>query len=80
MTEQADARQFTLTLSISSAEYERLYRGQASTVLARDTQGRTLQFPAVSLRPFLGHNGVHGTFVIRVDGNNRLLAIQRQDG
>jgi hypothetical protein len=80
MSEQAGTRQFTLTLSISSADYERLYRGQACTVLARDAQGKALQFPALSLRPFLSHNGIHGTFVISVDGNNRLLAIRRQGG
>jgi len=80
MAEQARARQFTLTLAISRADYERLYRGQASTVIARDTQGRTLRFPALSLRPFLSHSGIHGTFVISVDATNRLLNIRRQDG
>jgi hypothetical protein len=80
MAAQSSARQFTLTLSISRADYERLYRGQARTVVARDTQGKTLQFPALSLRPFLSHNGIHGTFVISVDDNNRLLDIRRQVG
>jgi hypothetical protein len=79
MAEQSNARQFTLTLSISRADYERLYRGQARTVVARDTHGKTLQFPALSLRPFLSHNGIQGTFVISVDDNNRLLDIRRQD-
>jgi hypothetical protein len=69
---------FTVTLSISRVEFERLYRGQAKSVVARDHQGKTLQFPALSLRPFLSHNGIQGTFVIRVDDNNRLLDIQRR--
>jgi hypothetical protein len=80
MVEPSSARQFTLTLSISRADYERLYRGQVRTVVARDQHGRTLQFPALSLRPFLSHNGVHGTFIISVDGNNRLLDIWRAGG
>ena len=74
------SRQFTVTLSISRAEFERLYRGQARSVLARDEQGKTLRFPALSLRPFLRHEGISGTFVIHVDANNRLLGIHRQGG
>lgn len=80
MAEQSSARQFTLMLSISKADYERLYRGQVKTVVARDTQGKTLQFPALSLRQFLSHDGIHGTFVISVDADNRLLGIRRQCG
>jgi uncharacterized protein YqjF (DUF2071 family) len=73
-------RQFTITLSISRTEYERLYRGQAKTVLAHDTQGLTVQFPALSLRPFLAHDGIHGTFCLSVDATNRLLDIRRRNG
>jgi hypothetical protein len=80
MGEQAGARQFTLRLSISSVEYERLYRGEARTVVARDTEGRTLQFPAASLQPFLTHSGIQGTFVISIDADNRLLEIRRASG
>jgi len=74
----ADKQQFVVTLSISSADFERLYRGQVKTVLAHDQQGRSVQFPALSLRPFLTPGGIQGTFVIDVDDNNRLLDIQRQ--
>jgi len=80
MAQDPGAKTFTVTLSISKADYERLYRGQARTVLARDSQGTTLQFPALSLRQFLSHDGIHGTFVIRVNDNNRLLDIRRQGG
>jgi Protein of unknown function (DUF2835) len=73
-------REFTVTLSIARTEFERLYRGQARNVLARDAQGKTLQFPALSLRQFLGHEGVSGTFIIRVDASNRLLDIRRRTG
>lgn len=78
MTETETTQLFTVTLSIGCDEFERLYRGQAKTVVARDHNGKTLQFPALSLRPFLSHNGIQGTFVIRVDGNNRLVDIRRR--
>ncbi len=75
-----EVREFTVTLSIERAEYERLYRGQATTVVARDSRGITVQFPAQALRAFLNHTGISGTFLIRIDRNNRLLDIRRQDG
>jgi hypothetical protein len=77
MSAQTGGRRFTVDLSIGRDEFERLYRGQARIVLARDKQGRSLSFPALSLRPFLAHDGIRGTFVIRVDENNRLLDIHR---
>ena len=74
----AKIRQFTVSLTIGRTEFERLYRGQASNVLARDVHGRTVSFPARSLRPFLDHGGVRGTFVVEVDADNRLLGVRRR--
>lgn len=79
MVPDTGTREFTVSLSIGRTEYERLYRGQARNVLVRDAEGRTLQFPALSLRQFLTHEGIHGTFVIRVDADNRLLGVQRRE-
>jgi len=80
MPPDSGRRQFTVTLSIGRTDFERLYRGQARTVLARDITGKTLQFPALSLRPFLQHDGISGTFIIEVDADNRLLDIRRKGG
>lgn len=68
---------FTVTLDISAEAYQRMYRGEAHNVVALDTQGRRVQFPALSLRKFVTTEGVRGTFVIRVDADNRLVDIQR---
>ena len=55
-----------------------MYRGEARNVVALDTQGRRVQFPALSLRKFVTAEGVSGKFVIRVDADNRLVDIQRR--
>ena len=73
-------REFIVPLSITAEAYQRMYRGEARQVVARDTEGRKIQFPAASLRPFVSHDGVEGVFIIRVDENNRLIGIQRQRG
>ncbi len=72
--------EFIVPLSISAEAYQHMYRGEARQVVARDTEGRKIQFPAASLRPFVTHEGIEGVFVIRVDENNRLIDIQRQRG
>ncbi len=69
---------YTVALNISAEVYQRMYSGTARSVIARDTEGRRVQFPALSLRQFVTPEGVHGVFVIRVDANNRLVDIQRR--
>jgi uncharacterized protein YqjF (DUF2071 family) len=69
---------YTVVLDISPEAYQRMYRGEAQSVVAKDTQGRRVQFPALALRKFVTAEGVRGTFLIRVDANHRLVDIQRR--
>ena len=70
---------YVIDLQIPKDELLRYYRGAARGVNARARSGQRVQFPAQVLRPFVGHDGVCGTFVLRVDGANRLTGIQRLD-
>jgi hypothetical protein len=69
--------EYIVPLRISAEAYQRMYNGNARNVVARDRAGQTIQFPAASLRPFVTHDGISGTFVIRVDEQNRLASIRR---
>ncbi len=69
---------YTVILDISADAYQRMYRGEVRHVVARDTQGYRVQFPALALRKFVTAGGVRGTFLIRVDANHRLVDIQRR--
>jgi len=73
-------KEYIVPLSITADAYQRLYRGDARNVLAHDREGRRIQFPASSLRPFVTHEGIRGTFIIRVDEQNKLAGIRRMDG
>ncbi len=73
-------REFVVPLSIAADTYQHMYSGAAQNVIARDEEGRQIQFPAASLRPFVTREGVNGVFIIRVDENNRLLDIRRKGG
>ena len=71
------AHTYTVVLNISAQAYQRMYRGEARNVVARDTEGHRVQFPALSLRKFVTAEGVRGRFLIHVDANHRLVDIQR---
>lgn len=71
-------QELRVSLHISALEFQRLYRGEASTVQAQDSQGRHIQFPASALRKFVTREGIHGAFVLRIDKGNRLIDICRQ--
>ena len=71
---------FIVPLKIEAAAYQKMYRGDAQNVVALDIEGRTIQFPAASLRPFVTREVIKGVFIIQVDETNRLIDIQRRRG
>ena len=70
-------REYRFRLAISAEEYLAYYQGAANQVVTTAANGLRLQFPADSLRSFVTREGVHGVFVLRVDENNKLQAIER---
>lgn len=67
----------TVSLSISSDEYLKAYQGTGKIVLAKDTDGRRVRFPANILRPFVTHSGIHGIFRIEFDDDGKFRRISR---
>lgn len=66
-----------INLDIPASEYLRYYKGDASFVQTRARDGRSVRFPASLLRAFVDDSGVHGSFVLRYDGNHRLVSLSR---
>ncbi len=64
-------------LSISAEEYQKLYRFAIRDVHARSRDGRRVRFPVNVLRPYVGHNGIQGSFRISFDQNHRLASFDR---
>ena len=63
-------------LAISAEEYLNYYQGSAQVVVARSDDNRIIQFPASAIREFVTHEGIHGSFEISFDQNNKLIAVQ----
>ena len=70
-----DTVRFSLT--ISRTEYLRYYRGQASSVIVRCDDGRTVQFPASLLRDFVTADGVSGEFSLNFDERRKAIRLTR---
>ncbi len=64
-------------LNISPERFQAYYQGMVESVVATTTDGRTVQFPARVLRPFLTYQGVEGMFEITYDANLKFQRIQR---
>lgn len=70
-------RQLLVTLSITAEDYLRVYQGMAKKVYAKDHHGRRVSFPVNILQPYVTHEGVHGSFAIHFDEDNRFKDIRR---
>lgn len=67
----------TVQLNISPERFQAYYQGIVESVVATTKDGRTVQFPARVLRPFLSYQGVQGTFEIVFDTKLKFQAIRR---
>jgi adenine deaminase len=72
-----DQRKFRFRLTITREEYLSYYAGAASWVMAKAFEGETVRFPASFLREFVSEDGVHGTFEMVVDENDKLISLRR---
>jgi hypothetical protein len=67
----------TVRLRISPERFQAYYQGVVENVVAQSTDGRTIQFPARVLRPFLSYQGIQGTFEITFDATMKFQSIRR---
>ena len=70
-------KQFTFRLQISQQQYLQYYQGTANAVQVVSECGQKVNFPAIRLRPFMTHDGIHGRFCLTIDGNNRFIDLQK---
>lgn len=64
-------------ISIPAQEYLRVYQGTANRVLIRSRDGRTVSLPTRHLQPFLTHEGIRGSFMLRFNEQGKLLDLRR---
>lgn len=68
---------FYFALAIPRTHLLAYYQGHAQHILTVTDDGRRLQLPARTLRPFVTHAGLFGRFRAVVDSERRLLRLER---
>ena len=69
--------EFKFNLQLSAENYLQYYEGVAKAIQVKSFCGKTIQFPADKMREFVLEDGVHGTFVICLDDNNKFLSVKK---
>lgn len=70
-------QELILDLALPAERYLAWYRGQAGRVMMHSRDGRRVSLPAHHLRPFLSHEGVYGSFVMRFTAEGKLVSLGR---
>lgn len=77
-------QRFQFTLRIPTDDYALYYEGAVKDVQVETYGGIILRFPASVLRKYLTHDGIHGSFEMEVDHNDKFVSIRnidkKQDG
>jgi hypothetical protein len=69
-------KRYEFHLRISSEQYLGHYRRVVRDVIARCTDGQTVQFPAALLRRLVTTNGIHGDFILTGDDNGKCIELR----
>ena len=67
----------TVDISISAEEYLQHYQGSVKFVSCTSRDGKRVRFPTGILQPFVGHDGISGSFVIYFDKEHKFERIER---
>jgi hypothetical protein len=70
-------KRYEFHLRITSEKFVDYYRGAMRHVVARSTDGQSVQFPASLLQRFLRPDGIEGRFVLTCDEHNKCLSLAR---
>ncbi len=63
-------------IHISQEEVQRAYQG-VEYVYAQAIDGRSIRFPVRILWSFIGHDGIHGRFLIHFGKDNKFESVLR---
>lgn len=66
-------------INLSYEKFFEVYKGHAKYVVVKAIDGRTLQFPAEILKPYLTHTGIQGRFIIYFDDKNKFKSLEKMN-
>lgn len=69
-------QELVVHVNIGPEKVTAYYRGLAPRVMARATNGQTVQFPTSVLHRFITTDGIHGSFRLVFDDANKFVRIE----
>ncbi len=70
-------RSFDFNMGLSADKTQAIYRGRVRYIVVESVQGLKLQLPAASFRGYVGVDGIHGRFRVKIDAANKIFALRR---
>ena len=70
-------RHFEFTMALSAQKTRAIYAGRARFILVETDRGLKLQLPAANFLEYVTDDGIHGRFDVKIDANNKILALRR---
>ncbi len=70
-------RNFDFNMALSADKTHAIYEGRARYILVESLQGLKLQLPAASFLGYVGADGIHGRFRVKIDATNKILTLRR---
>lgn len=64
-------------IAVSAQDFMRYYKREFDSVLVTTADSKIIQLPAGALQKFVDRSGVHGSFRVIYDNNNKLVRIER---
>ncbi|WP_437880848.1 DUF2835 domain-containing protein [Pseudomonas sp. LRF_L74] len=65
-----------LDIALTTERFLAVYQGRANRVLLHSRDGRKVSLPAHHLKPFLRHDGIHGSFELEFNNQGELLELR----
>lgn len=65
-----------LDIALTTERFLAVYQGRANRVLLHSRDGRKVSLPAHHLKPFLRHDGIHGSFELEFNHQGELLELR----
>ena len=69
--------EFRFSMNLSRQKYLQYYAGETKSVQVQSDEGLMIRFPASALKPWVTHQGVSGTFIIKYDKNHKLIELKK---
>jgi hypothetical protein len=68
---------FEFDMALPARQTQAIYEGRVRYLVVESRQGQKLQIAALKFRDFVTTQGIHGSFSVEIDANDKLVELRR---